>query len=108
MHRPLVAFTLLCAAVFGTAPSIAAAGEVDKERGRQMFLQGTTPACALCHTLQHAGATGEIGPNLDELKPNADRVAKAIRTGIGVMPAFTGLSDAEVKLLADYVAVVTK
>lgn len=80
----------------------------DLAKGRQMFQQGTTPACAVCHTLRDAGTTGAIGPNLDELKPDADRVAKAIREGLGVMPAFTDLSDDEVKLLAEYVAEATK
>lgn len=83
-------------------------GKVDMDKGRQMFLQGTKPSCALCHTLQDAGAAGEIGPNLDELKPDAERVAKAIRQGVGIMPAFPDLSDAEVSLLAAYVAAAAK
>lgn len=85
-----------------------AAAAADLAKGRQMFQQGTTPACAVCHTLQDAGTSGEIGPNLDELKPDADRVAKAIREGLGVMPAFTDLSDEQVRLLAEYVAAVTQ
>ena len=85
--------------------SVAAQGKV--EEGKVLFTKGVVPACAACHTLLHAGATGEIGPVLDELKPDAARVEKAIRNGIGLMPAYTTLSDAQVKLLADYVARVT-
>jgi sulfite dehydrogenase len=94
------------AAAFGGAGFGASAADMAK--GRQMFLQGTTPACAVCHTLQDAGASGEIGPNLDELKPDADRVAIAVRQGLGAMPPFKDLSDAEVRLLAEYVAAATK
>ena len=54
--------------------------------------------CAGCHTLAAAGATGEIGPNLDEAKPPRQRVLTMIRNGSlsGEMPAglLTG-DDAE-------------
>lgn len=79
----------------------------DAEAGRALFLKATTPACAVCHTLSDAGAAGTIGPNLDELKPDAGRVAQAVRNGIGVMPAFDALSDADVQALAKYVSGVT-
>ncbi|GAB3547568.1 cytochrome c [Noviherbaspirillum agri] len=80
----------------------------DMAKGRQMFQQGTTPPCIVCHTLQDAGASGKVGPNLDELKPDAERVEKAVRNGLGVMPAFTDLSDEQVRLIAEYVAAATK
>ena len=44
---------------------------------------------------------------LDELKPDAARVEQAVRQGVGVMPANTTLSDAQIKLLAQYVARAT-
>lgn len=74
------------------------------EDGKKLFNQSAIPACAVCHTLKHAGATGEIGPVLDELKPDAARVEKAIRNGLGQMPAYSTLSDAQISLLAKYVA----
>lgn len=77
------------------------------EAGRALFLKGTTPACAICHTLTDVGATGAIGPNLDELKPDANRVEQAVRNGIGVMPAFESLSDADIETLARYVSIAT-
>jgi cytochrome c6 len=88
--------------VLGTALVIAAWAQAQQEDGRKIFTS-VTPACALCHTLKDAGATGTIGPSLDELKPDAERVAKALRNGIGQMPAFPQLSEAQVQALARYV-----
>src|SRR5690606_26090379 len=56
--------------------------------GRKVFTEAAQPPCAVCHTLEAAGATGTIGPSLDELKPDKARVLEAVRTGIGVMPRF--------------------
>ena len=84
--------------------AFAAAGQDVMVEGRKLFNGGATPACALCHTLKDAGATAEIGPSLDELKPDAARIEKAVRNGLGVMPANTTLSDAQLRLLAQYVA----
>jgi cytochrome c6 len=77
------------------------------EDGKKLFLQTAVPACAICHTMKHAGSTGEVGPSLDELKPDAARVEKAIRNGLGQMPANKSLSDEQIKLLAKYVASAT-
>lgn len=77
------------------------------EVGRKLFSQTAVPACAVCHTLKHAEAKGEIGPDLDELKPDAQRVEKAVRNGIGQMPAFKQLSDSQIKALGEYISTVT-
>src|SRR5271154_2104185 len=42
--------------------------------------------CVSCHTLKAAGATGTVGPNLDELKPAEATVQHQVETGGGVMP----------------------
>jgi DNA-binding beta-propeller fold protein YncE len=61
--------------------------------------------CASCHTLERAGATGSVGPNLDDAKPDAATVEATARSGKGTMPAFEGtLSDAEIKAVAAFVA----
>ncbi len=78
-----------------------------QDEGRKLFTS-VTPACALCHALRDAGATGEIGPSLDELKPDRERVVKALKNGIGQMPAFPQLSAAQVEALANYVAQAAK
>jgi cytochrome c6 len=82
----------------------AAAAEVDKAEGRRLFTQVAVPGCGICHVLDHAGTEGAIGPNLDELKPDAARVAKAVRNGIGQMPAFPALNATQVDVLSRYVA----
>ncbi|GAB2455050.1 cytochrome c [Comamonas humi] len=77
-------------------------------RGKQLFTTAT-PACAVCHTLKDAGTEGTIGPVLDELQPDAARVARALRDGIGSMPSFkASLSAADIDALALYVSKVSK
>ena len=76
---------------------------------RTLFVSAATPPCGLCHTLQDAGTSGAIGPVLDELKPDAARVATAVRGGIGIMPAYKGqLSDAQIDAIARYVATASR
>ena len=61
--------------------------------------------CATCHTLEDANSNGNIGPNLNEIKPDISRVLMAVTNGIGVMPAYQGqLSDEEINAVATYVA----
>lgn len=63
--------------------------------------------CASCHTLKAAGASGAIGPNLDELEPDEETVEKQVITGGGPMPAFGNkeiLTPEEIKTVATYVA----
>jgi cytochrome c6 len=88
------------------AALLAASAHADGE-GRKLFTS-VTPACALCHALKDAGAAGAVGPSLDELKPDRDRVVQALKNGIGQMPAFTQLSEAQVQALARYVEAATK
>lgn len=73
--------------------------------GRKVFTQTAQPPCALCHTLQAAGAEGTIGPSLDELKPDTERIVQAVRKGVGVMPPFADkLSEAQIQAVAAFVA----
>ncbi|MEN4918463.1 cytochrome c [Achromobacter spanius] len=104
---PIAAAGLLSLAGLRSLPRKRATSKLVPEAGRALFLKATTPACAVCHTLADARAAGTIGPNLDELKPDANRVAQAVRNGVRVMPAFDALSDADVQALAKYVAGVT-
>ena len=61
--------------------------------------------CASCHTLAAAGATGSIGPNLDQLKPAKGVVQHQVEVGGGVMPAFKGtLTAAQIDAVAKFVA----
>ena len=44
--------------------------------------------CGACHVLKAAGSTGNIGPDLDSLKPSEEQVRDVVIEGFGVMPAF--------------------
>ena len=44
--------------------------------------------CGTCHVLKAAGSTGDIGPDLDSLKPSEEQVRGVVIEGLGVMPAF--------------------
>lgn len=90
------------------AVSPAAPGRADEaadiELGRTLFTS-VTPACAICHTLQAAEATGTVGPSLDELKPDAARVATALREGLNAMPSYAEtLTEAQIVALARFVS----
>ena len=77
--------------------------------GKKIFLEKAEPSCALCHTLQDAGASGEVGPNLDELKPDLEKVRLAVKNGVGNMPPYgDSLSAAEIAAVARYVAGAVK
>ena len=64
--------------------------------------------CGMCHTLQAAGSEGQIGTNLDQLKPFMPQVVAAVTNGIGVMPAFTGmLTKEEIEAVSYFVSTST-
>ena len=72
------------------------------EKGKQIFL--ADGSCATCHTLKDANSNGNIGPNLNEIRPDISRVLLAVTNGIGVMPAYQGqLSEEEINAVAMYV-----
>jgi mono/diheme cytochrome c family protein len=61
--------------------------------------------CGGCHTLKAAGASGAVGPNLDQLHPSATTVESIVRSGGGAMPSFgSKLSSAQIAAVASYVA----
>ena len=60
--------------------------------------------CGVCHTLQVAGSEGQIGPNLDQLKPTLSQTILVVTNGIGLMPPWDGiLTYAEIEAVAYYV-----
>src|SRR4051794_3180456 len=61
--------------------------------------------CGSCHTLAAAGAAGQIGPNLDALRPTFDQVRAQVERGGGGMPAFGDtLKRAQIRDVAAFVA----
>jgi mono/diheme cytochrome c family protein len=108
--------TRACFAAFVAAVTLAACGGDSGDQGGESTPAGSQPAagngaelftqnCANCHTLAAAKANGQVGPNLDDLRPGPDLVKAQVENGGGAMPAFKGkLSDAEIQAIADYVS----
>ena len=60
--------------------------------------------CGTCHALKAANSNGEIGPNLDQIKPQMSQIIIAVTNGIGVMPPWEGiLTKEEIEAVAYYV-----
>ncbi len=73
-----------------------------KPDGKQVF---ASAGCGGCHTLKDAGTSGNVGPNLDQLKPSKQVVAHQVTNGGGGMPPFKGqLTPAEIDAVAAYVS----
>ena len=73
-------------------PSLAFA-DPKMELGLEIF--NNKAQCGMCHTLQAARSEGQIGTNLDELKPLMPQVVLVVTNGIGIMPAFEGMLSSE-------------
>ena len=71
-------------------------------KGKEIFIgEGN---CSTCHSLSDVGSNAQIGPNLNDIKPDIMRVMMAVKNGIGVMPAYEGqLSSLEIEAVAKYV-----
>src|SRR5919201_3750941 len=68
-----------------------------------------TAGCAGCHTLKAANAKGQVGPNLDELKPDQSTVERQVRNGGNGMPSFKDrLSGNQISQVAAFVSQSTK
>lgn len=79
------------------------------ELGKKVFTTTAQPSCVVCHTLKDAGANGKVGPDLDELKPDTQRVIAAVTKGAGAMPPYVDrLSAEEIQALARYIATATQ
>jgi len=80
-----------------TAPQV----KGDPAAGKKIF---ASAGCAGCHTLKDAGATGNVGPNLDQAKPPLSLAVERVTHGAGAMPNFTG--QLSTKQIADVTAYV--
>ena len=70
--------------------------------GKAIF---ASAGCSGCHTLAAAGASGNVGPNLDEAKPSKELAIDRVTNGQGGMPSFKGqLSEAQIEAVATFVA----
>jgi mono/diheme cytochrome c family protein len=85
-----------------TTTEASGAPEGDAAAGEAVF---ASAGCGGCHTLEAAGATGAVGPNLDDAKPEQALVIDRVTNGKGVMPSFAGqLSEKQIQDVAAYVA----
>jgi len=72
--------------------------------GAQLFAQA---GCSGCHTLAAAGASGDGGPNLDQLQPSVSAVEAQVSHGGGGMPSFSGsLSASQIATVPSWVSSV--
>jgi mono/diheme cytochrome c family protein len=79
-------------------------GEGDAAAGKEVF---ASAGCGSCHTLADAGATGSVGPNLDDAKPSYDLVVDRVTNGQAAMPSFKGqLDETQIQDVAAYVSSV--
>lgn len=103
-HRTATATWVLCGLTMALSGLAYADNAALVARGKVLFTT-VQPACAVCHTLQAAGSEGQVGPVLDELKPDAARVLRALHSGLGVMPSYAEqLSEADMQALAAFVS----
>jgi hypothetical protein len=73
----------------GTTTGGGSPGGGDPAAGKGIFMNN---GCGSCHTLEAAGTSGNVGPNLDEAKPSLSLVVDRVKSGKG--PSFKGtLSD---------------
>ena len=80
--------------------------EGDAANGEKVF---ASAGCGGCHTLEAAGSRGNVGPNLDDAKPDSALVVDRVTNGAGAMPSFEGqLSEQEIADVAQYVVESTQ
>jgi mono/diheme cytochrome c family protein len=85
-----------------TTPSGGGGKPAAAPNGKEVF---ASAGCGACHTLKAAGATGNVGPNLDQLKPSESAVDRQVTNGGGAMPAFKGrLTPAQITAVAKFVS----
>ena len=81
-----------------TAPK-ESGGQID---GAAVFAEA---GCGSCHTFAAAGASGTIGPNLDESQPSKELTVERVSEGMGAMPSFADqLTPEQIAAVADYVS----
>jgi mono/diheme cytochrome c family protein len=80
--------------------------EGDAAAGEAVF---ASAGCGGCHTLEAAGSSGTVGPNLDDTKPSHDLVVERVTNGAGAMPAFKDqLDETQIQDVAAYVVASTQ
>lgn len=93
---------VLLALTFYGSKAPGAGGSASTAPGAAAFAGGS---CSTCHTLANAGTAGNVGPVLDDIKPDYATALKFITEGKGGMPSFKSTYTAdEISCLAGYVS----
>ena len=93
--------TVTVAGSGGGGAAATTAAEPNAE-GKDVF---ASAGCGGCHTLKDAGASGAVGPNLDQARPSLAIARLRVANGKGSMPAFKDqLSAEEIRNVAEYVS----
>jgi cytochrome c553 len=101
----LVSILLLTAGCGGDGGGGGSGGEKSAGGGSPGAKVFADAGCVDCHTMRAADATGKVGPNLDETRPNEAKVVQQVTNGGNGMPAFKGeLSAEEIQQVAAFVA----
>jgi mono/diheme cytochrome c family protein len=83
-------------------PAIGVPANASAAAGEAVFADAN---CGACHTLAAAGASGQVGPNLDSVQPGYEQVRSKVENGGGVMPSFKNdLSARQIRDVAAFVA----
>jgi mono/diheme cytochrome c family protein len=78
----------------------------DAAAGEAVF---ASSGCGGCHTLEAAGSSGNVGPNLDDAKPDEALVIDRVTNGMGAMPPFgDSLDEQQIQDVAAYVVESTQ
>lgn len=87
-----------------TTTTQSSGGKGDAAAGKTVFMNS---GCGSCHTLKDAGASAQVGPNLDEAKPAYALIVDRVTNGMGVMPAFGKTNQLTAKQIQDVAAYVS-
>ena len=97
---PLLA--LACTGLLAGCGGSDSGSEPSSSPGAQVFADA---GCGSCHTLEAAGSSGSVGPNLDDANPSFDEVVSKVKSGGGGMPSFEGeLTKQEIRDVATFVS----
>ena len=97
----LIASLAMVAAGCSKSSSGGGSGSASAKKGKTIFKAN----CGGCHTLADAKTNGNVGPNLDDLKPDKQTVQLQVQSGGGGMPSFKGqLSKKQIDEVATYVS----
>jgi mono/diheme cytochrome c family protein len=99
------ASTSFSATSSSSTSSDASRSSASASAGQAIFLSA---GCGSCHTLAAANTSGQVGPDLDQLKPSEAAVVSQVTNGGPGMPSFSGrLSTTQIQAVARFVASAT-